>query len=129
MIINIQFIVRILLGILFVGAGCSHFSELKHDYLAMLPSMIPGGIYMIYFTGILEVVGGIGIQFKKSRKLISTALILFLLCVLPANINAALNSIPFAGQPAIPMIPRIVAQTVLVLLIFFSCIQRYDTKK
>jgi uncharacterized membrane protein len=118
----LQLFIRILLSILFIGAGFSHFSNLKHDYLAMLPSFIPGGMTVIYFTGILEIIGGIGLQITKSRRYIAIALIVFLIVILPANINAAINKIPFANSPAAPLLPRLLMQLVLISLLYFTCL-------
>ncbi|MCJ8344704.1 DoxX family membrane protein [bacterium] len=127
MLSKVQLVIRICLGVLFVGAGFSHFSELKHDYLAMLPPMVPGGMIMIYFTGLCEMIGGVGIQFSKKRGPMAIALIIFLIAVLPANVNAAIKEIPFGGKPAIALYPRLTAQFILIALLWFSCLKKFNT--
>ena len=93
---------RISLAIFFVFTGVSHFL-MPAEMMQMLPSFIPFRLEIIYLTGILEILGGIGLLIPGLERIASIALILFLLAVLPANIYAAVNYINFGAHALGPI--------------------------
>lgn len=113
-----QHSLRLAVAVVFVTTGIAHFTELKHDMLAMLPSPFPKQMWIIYATGLLEFAGAIGILIPRFAKLTGICLIVFLICVFPANINAALNDIPFNGRPATPLLLRTFIQVLLISVIY-----------
>ncbi|RUO66268.1 Uncharacterized membrane protein [Pseudidiomarina planktonica] len=113
-----QHSLRLSVAVVFVTTGIAHFTELKHDMLAMLPSPVPKQMWIIYATGLLEFAGAIGILVPRFAKLTGICLILFLICVFPANINAALNDIPFNDRPATPLFLRTFIQALLIGVIY-----------
>ena len=50
---------------------------------------------LVYLTGVLEILFAIGLCIAATRRLSADLLILFFLIVLPANINAAQNSVDY----------------------------------
>jgi uncharacterized membrane protein len=93
---------RISLAALFVFTGISHFvmpEELAH----LLPAFIPLRMELIAATGVLEILGAIGLVIPPLTRLASIALILFLLSVLPANIYGAFNHVPFGAHELGPV--------------------------
>lgn len=113
-----QHSLRLAVAVVFVITGIAHFTELKYDMLAMLPSPVPKQMWIIYATGLLEFAGAIGILIPRFAKLTGVCLIVFLICVFPANINAALNDIPFNGRPATPLFLRTFIQVLLIGVIY-----------
>lgn len=113
-----QHSLRLAIAVVFVTTGIAHFTELKHDMLAMLPSPVPKQMWVIYATGLLEFAGAIGILIPRFAKLTGICLILFLICVFPANINAALNDIPFNSRPATPLFLRTFIQALFIGVIY-----------
>jgi uncharacterized membrane protein len=93
---------RLSLAILFIFTGTSHFL-MPEEMAQMLPSFIPLRVEIIYLTGILEILGAIGLLIPGLERLSSIALILFLLGVLPANIYAAITSVEFGGHALGPV--------------------------
>ena len=61
----------------------------------MLPASIPLRKPLVYFTGIIEVVAGIGLLLPTWTKLYGWLLILFLILVLPANFYASLKRVDY----------------------------------
>ena len=53
--------IRVALAIMFLFRGATHFSDMQHDYLAMIPAPLPKGLWVIYLTGLLEIAGAIGL--------------------------------------------------------------------
>lgn len=88
---------RISLAALFIVTGVSHFA-MPAEMASLLPSFIPQRIALVYVTGVLELLGAIGLLIPGLERLASVALILFLLAVLPANIYGAFAAVSFGGH-------------------------------
>ena len=53
-------------AIMFCFTGITHFTEMKADYQAMIPSPLPSGMWVIYLTGALELLGAVDTETKRS---------------------------------------------------------------
>lgn len=108
------------LAVMFCVTGVAHFTSMRADMIRMVPQGIPDPGFMVTFTGLCEIVGGIGLLLPRTRRFAAVALVLLLLAVLPANIHAALSGVTFQGAPPIPLIPRVALQAVLIALVWWS---------
>ena len=73
------------LAILYISVGITHFTNPDYFILLVPPSLI----YLkelVFISGIVEVIMGVLLFFKKSRKLGAIITIILLLAVFPANI-------------------------------------------
>lgn len=61
----------------------------------MVPSIMPLKVQIIYLTGVLEILLGIGLMIPKYREYTAWILIVFFIVLLPANIKAAVNHIDY----------------------------------
>lgn len=93
---------RISLALLFIFTGLSHFF-MPEEMARLLPPSIPMRIELIYVTGVLEILGAIGLLIPGLKRLASLALILFLIGVLPANIYGAFNYVVFGSHELGPL--------------------------
>ena len=75
---------------------------------------------VIYFTGVCEVAGGVGLLIPTTRLAAAIALIVFFLAVLPANIRAARAGVQLRGKPATPLALRIPMQAVFIVLTWWA---------
>ena len=114
---------RAALAVMFVFTGSTHFTEMKHDYLAMMPAALPRHLGFIYVTGVLEIAGGLGILLPATRRLAGTGLVLLLLAMFPANVTAALNQVPFRGEPPTPLWLRTPIQLAFIFSVWWSAIR------
>lgn len=71
-----------------------HFAFTK-GMAMMVPPMVPMKTEIIYMTGVLEILLGIGLLIPNVRVYTGWALIAFFLLLLPANIYAALKHIDY----------------------------------
>jgi uncharacterized membrane protein len=92
---------RIGLTLFFLFTSLGHFIRTE-EMAAMVPPAIPYPVELIYLTGILELLGAIGVWIPRLTRLTGFCLILMLLCLLPANIYSAMNRIDFGGHGAGP---------------------------
>ncbi|HTV54822.1 MAG TPA: hypothetical protein VMI06_07885 [Terriglobia bacterium] len=75
---------------------------------------------MVYFTGVCEIAGAVGLLLPELRRAAACALIAFFLAVLPANIHAARAGITLRGKPATSLWVRIPMQILFIAIAFWS---------
>lgn len=56
-------------------------------YIILMPNYLPIPFYLIYLTGVLQILCAIGLLFLKTRKWAGTGLMVFLLATLPVLIS------------------------------------------
>ncbi|GAC1599052.1 MAG: DoxX family protein [Hymenobacter sp.] len=80
---------RYALAVLFVLTGSWHFVH-PATYLAIMPPQLPQPLALVYVSGGCEVLGGLGLLPRRSRRLAGWGLLALLLAVFPANVYMAL---------------------------------------
>ena len=78
-------IVAITLGFMYIVVGIKHFSD-PEIFVAITPPFIYFREAAVYFTGMIEIVGGVLLLINKYRKKGGALMIILLLLVFPANI-------------------------------------------
>ena len=104
--------------------GSSHFSSLKHDFLAMLPKPVPKDLRVIYLTGLTEIAGAIGLLIPRTRRAAGIGLVVQLAAMFPANVNAAIKGIPLRGKPPTALWLRAPMQLLYIAVIWSTAIRR-----
>ncbi len=110
--------------IMFLFTGSTHFTAMKHDYAAMLPSPLSGNLGIIYLTGVLEIAGALGLLVPRTRRLAGICLVLYLLAVFPGNVYAAVNEVPFRGEPPTPLWLRTPIQLFFIGMVLWTAVRR-----
>jgi len=87
---------RIATGIAFIFTGVSHFI-IPEKFMEMMPSVLPAPLFLIYLSGVFEILGGIGLIISSTKQLAAIGLIVLLLAVFPANIYVAVNNVQLGG--------------------------------
>ncbi len=119
--------VRILLALVFIGMGVTHFlPAVQRTMAAMIPPPLRWkGIAhprnLVIFTGLCEIAGGLGLLYPPTVLAASICLIVFLVAVFPANVYASGHRERF-GRAAIPLVPRLVGQIVLIALLVVGAV-------
>ena len=122
---GLQLALRVTLAVVFIGAGITHFlPSVQRTMAAMIPprlrrSGLASPVNLVLFTGVCELVGGLGLLYPPTMVVAAGALVLFLVAVFPANAYAARHPKRF-GRVAIPLVPRLIGQLVLMALIVVS---------
>ena len=93
---------RVGLSLFFIFTSVGHFISTK-EMAAMIPPSIPYRIELIYLTGVLELLGAIGVWIPRLMRLTGLLLILMLIGLLPANVYSAINRVDFGGHGAGPV--------------------------
>lgn len=97
----------------------------------MLAAVVPYRIEIIYLTGMLELLGAIGVWIPCLMKLAGFCLILMLICVLPANIYSAINRVDFGGHGGglAYLLIRVPFQFFVIWWIYFATEQEWFTQR
>ena len=105
-----------------VFTGLSHFTFMKEDFVRMMPPSIPWPRAMVYFTGLCEVAGAVGLLLPEFRRAAAYALIAFFVTVLPANIRAARTGVTLRGKPATNLWLRVPMQGLFIAIAIWSAL-------
>ncbi len=100
---------------LFAGVGIMHFIKTETFALAM-PNYLPEKILLVQLTGVIEILGAVGLLISKTRRAAGICIALFLVCVFPVNLNMALHPENFHAVPAWALYLRLPIQGVLIWL-------------
>ena len=109
-------------GILYIFAGCLHF-YMPDFYIKIMPPYLPWHLALVYISGVIEVLLGIGLLFKVTRKLSAWGIIALLIAVFPANIYLAFNDLPQEQLNTTPLIALWIRFPIQVLLIAIAYVQ------
>lgn len=91
---DFAFSARIAMSIMLCFTAMGHFAFTKGISM-MIPQFIPFKASLVYLTGVFEILLAIGLLVPKLNVISGSALIIFLLLVLPANIYASIHKINY----------------------------------
>jgi uncharacterized membrane protein len=114
----------IAVAIMFLFTGATHFTGMKHDYAAMLPSPLSDNLGIIYLTGALQIAGAVGLLDSRTRRLAGICLVLLLLAMFPGNVYAAVNEVPFRGEPPTPLWLRTPIQLFFIGMVWWTSVRK-----
>jgi uncharacterized membrane protein len=77
-----------LFATIFILAGINHFWS-PGFYEKMLTGFLPYPATLNYLSGAAEILGGVGLMMRDTRKFSAWGLIVLLIVIFPANINMA----------------------------------------
>ena len=89
-------ILALIYGIPFILVGIEHFRE-PQKFVDIVPKYMPFALFLVYLTGVMEIVGGLGIIYPETREITGRLMVLFLIAIYPANFNMWINDIPYNG--------------------------------
>ncbi|KZN23378.1 hypothetical protein A4G99_15330 [Haladaptatus sp. R4] len=78
------------MGLFYTIAGVMHFVVPK-VYARIVPPQFPKPVVLVYLSGIAEIVLGIGVMIRRTRRLSAWGIIALLVAVFPANVHMAMS--------------------------------------
>ncbi|SUD48293.1 Predicted membrane protein [Nocardia otitidiscaviarum] len=115
------------LAVLLMFTGAAHFAPdsidvmPSHDDLTtMVPSALPFPGALVYVTGVLELLGALGLIVTRTRRVAGIGLAVLFVLMTPANIYVAVNDIPLNGDPATPLWFRLPEQIVYIAVALWA---------
>lgn len=102
---------RIGLAVMFVFTAASHFHpRTRPDLIRMVPASLPAPALLVSATGMLELLGGVGLLVPHVGPLASYGLMALLVAMFAANVQAAREGLTIAGRRASPLLWRLPLQ-------------------
>jgi uncharacterized membrane protein len=86
---HLRLLGRCALAVVFALAGVWHFVH-PATYLAIMPPWLPQPLALVYVSGVFEILGGLGLLPRRTRRLAGWGLLALLVAVFPANVHMAL---------------------------------------
>ena len=83
----------LVLSFLYISVGVKHFTN-PDFFLAIMPPYVPYHKFLVYLSGLLKIVFGLMMIFRKTRFYGCWGIILLLIAVFPANIYLYNSEIP-----------------------------------
>jgi uncharacterized membrane protein len=105
------------LSVLFFFTAVAHFGPMSAEVEKMLPRWVPKPKTTVFVTGILEMMGAVGLIIPETRRLSAICLIIFLIAVFPANLHAAKTKVKLGGRPVTSLWLRAPLQVLLIALL------------
>jgi uncharacterized membrane protein len=102
------------LAAMFAVTGIAHFvNPLRRDLIAIVPPQLPAPALLVTVTGVLELLGAVGLLYPPTRAAAAIALGVLMLAMFPANVYA--SRIPNPPKSMTTQLPlRTVEQLVFV---------------
>jgi uncharacterized membrane protein len=101
----------IALAAMFVFTAASHFHpRTRADLVRMVPATLPAPALLVSATGVLELLGAIGLLVPQALPAAAYGLIALLVAMFPANVHAAREGLMVAGRRATPLLWRLPLQ-------------------
>ena len=105
---------RLALAGMFLLTASAHWGKRRSDLIRMVPAFFPRPDLLVTVTGVLEVLGAVGLMQRKVAPYAALGLALVLLAVFPANIRGAREGLTIAGRPVPTLLPRALLQIVFL---------------
>ncbi len=102
------------LAVMLLFTASAHFTTMREDLVRMVPRQIPFPRQIVLITGILEILGAIGLLIPLTHTAAGICLAILFVAMVPANINAAQKSVMLRGRPATSLWLRIPMQVIFI---------------
>lgn len=104
------------MSIFLIFFGISHFF-LYDEMIFMIPEFLPYPGFIVYLTGVIEIILAIGLLSRKTRRLSGILTALFFIAVFPANVVKAMSDIEIQGAFNSPVMSwvRLILQPIFIV--------------
>jgi uncharacterized membrane protein len=105
---------RFALAGMFLLTASAHWGKRRPDLVRMVPPRFPRPELLVTLTGVLELLGAIGLLLPRTAGAAAAGLALLLVALFPANVHAARARLTLAGRPVPALGLRTALQVVFV---------------
>lgn len=78
------------MGTLYVLAGINHFYNPSFYFLVM-PNWLPAHLTLIYISGVAEILLGVGLWFKQTRRISAWLIVAMLIVFIPLHVDMIIH--------------------------------------
>jgi uncharacterized membrane protein len=91
------------LAVMFLFTASAHFTKTREDLIGIVPKAFPNPRFLMHLTGVLEVLGAVGLLVPATRSVASLGLALLPVAMFPANANASRKEVELRGKAPTPL--------------------------
>jgi len=102
------------LALMFLLTASAHWGKQRAELVAMVPRVLPRPEFMVSATGVLEILGAVGLLIPAIAPVAAVCLAMLLIALFPANIRAAREGLTIGGRPATALPLRTLLQLVFI---------------
>jgi uncharacterized membrane protein len=114
----VQWLLRILVALpLLLSAVVLHFFK-RNEATSMMPPVFPATEFLVIFTGVLEILGAIGLFLSRTRRSAALCIAILMVLVFPANIWVAGQTYDGMQMPSVPV--RLTMQVVYIWMVLLA---------
>ena len=118
-----------IMSLFYILMGLKHLFDPKY-FLPMMPTILPYKNFIIYLTGLIEIILGSLLAVEEYRFYVATGLIIFLVLIFPANIylytsEIARDILKISKSQALFRMPF---QITLIILAYWHSIEKSSKK-
>lgn len=106
------------LALMFLLTASAHWGKRRTDLIAMVPPVFPHASLIVTVTGVLELLGAVGLLLPWTAPAAAVCLAILLAAMFPANVHAARSHLGIGGAPATPLPLRTLLQVVFITALF-----------
>ncbi|CAI8170554.1 MAG: Uncharacterised protein [Polaribacter sp. SA4-10] len=111
---NIWLILKIVLAIFLIFGGVKHFIN-PNDFIPFVPSFLPFTLPIIYVSGLVEILFGLALFFKKLKNIGAWGILILMLLFLPIHFWDVFSDTPAIGNHNAALI-RLPIQFLLIFI-------------
>ncbi len=102
------------LSVMFLLTASAHWGKRRRDLIAMIPTVFPHPGLIVTITGILEILGAVGLLLSATAPAAAVCLAVLLIALFPANVRSAREHLKIGEAPATALPLRTVLQIVFI---------------
>ena len=102
------------LAIMFLLTASAHWGKRRADLIRMVPTALPRPALIVTITGLLEIVGALGLLLPVTAPAAAACLAVLLVAMFPANVRAARHNVTIGGRKATALPLRVFLQVVFI---------------
>jgi len=111
---------RVALVPMFLLTASAHWGKGRADLVRMVPPIFPQPELLVTLTGVLEIVGALGLLSRVTAPAASTGLTVLLVALFPANVRAARRGLMIRGRPATALPLRTALQMIFITAVLVA---------
>ena len=125
---NYKLFTILVMSFMYVFIGIRHFTDPQY-FLDIVPPQLPFKLFLVYVTGLIEIIGGAAILSSKTRRIGALLLIFLLVIVFPANIYLYISETPqnLLGITKTDALIRMPFQIPLIILAYWHSKKNHPT--
>jgi len=108
------------LAVMFLFTASAHWGKRRGDLVAMVPRAFRRPDLMVSATGVLEILGAVGLLIPPIAPVAAACLAVLLMALFPANIRAARERLTIGGRPATALPMRTLLQLVFIAAVLVA---------